>query len=106
MADGPHARVEKSVDWRMCTCSPRRMLGTRIDPRRWRLSADLTSSRHRRTQTSPEATMDSDRFDALTRSLSEGMTRRGLTRLLGGLALSGLVPPLAGAAKKDGKGKK
>ena len=27
--------------------------------------------------------MDSDHFDALVRSFSEGTTRRGLTRLLG-----------------------
>ena len=45
--------------------------------------------------------MDSARFDALTRSLGEGMTRRGITRLLGGLALGGLLPSLASAAKKD-----
>jgi hypothetical protein len=38
--------------------------------------------------------MDSARFDALTRSLSEGMTRRGITRLLSGLTL-GLLHPIA-----------
>src|SRR5215207_249935 len=46
--------------------------------------------------------MDSDRFDALTRSFSADTTRRSLTRLLGGLALSGLLSSLAGAAKKGG----
>ena len=49
--------------------------------------------------------MDSDRFDALTRSLSEGMTRRTLTRLLGGLALGGFLPSLASAAKTGSHGK-
>jgi hypothetical protein len=49
------------------------------------------------------AIMDSARFDALARSLSEGMTRRGLTRLLGGLTL-GLLGPLPVAAKKGGTG--
>ena len=50
--------------------------------------------------------MDSDRFDALTRSLGAGTTRRSLTRLLGGLALSGLLRPLSLAAKKRGNHKK
>ena len=49
--------------------------------------------------------MDSARFDALTRSLSEGMTRRGITRLLGGLTL-GLLHPIALAAKNDRDPKK
>lgn len=49
--------------------------------------------------------MDSDRFDALIRSLSQNTTRRSLTRLLGGLALSGLLPPQSLAAKKRGNHK-
>ena len=49
--------------------------------------------------------MDSDRFDALTRFLSQGTTRRNLTRLLGGLALSGLLHPQSLAAKKRGNHK-
>ena len=48
--------------------------------------------------------MDSDHFDALVRSFSEGTTRRSLTRFLGGLALSALLRPLASAAEKGGKG--
>ena len=49
--------------------------------------------------------MDSARFDALTRSLSDGMTRRHLTRLLGGLTL-GLLHPIALEAKNDSDPKK
>jgi hypothetical protein len=49
--------------------------------------------------------MDSARFDTLARTLSGDATRRGITRLLGGLALSVLLHPLAGAAKKRGHGK-
>jgi len=49
--------------------------------------------------------MDADRFDTLIRSLSEGTTRRGITRLLGGLALGALLCPLSLAAKKDGNHK-
>jgi hypothetical protein len=33
--------------------------------------------------------MDQDRFDSLTRSLTDARSRRGLTRLLGGLTLGG-----------------
>src|SRR5215212_6298917 len=73
--------------------------------RRWRLSAVRAPSLHRRTQASPEATMDSDHFDALVRAFSEGTTRRRLTRLLGGLALGALLRPLASAAEKGGNGK-
>jgi hypothetical protein len=50
--------------------------------------------------------MDSARFDALTRALSENTTRRSLTRLLGGLALGGLLHPLSSTANKRGHGKK
>ena len=39
--------------------------------------------------------MDSARFDAMTRSISVGMTRQGFTRLLGSLALGGLLRPLS-----------
>jgi hypothetical protein len=53
-----------------------------------------------------EAIMDSDRFDALARCLSEGTTRRRLTRLLGGLALGSLLRPPASAAEKGGNHKK
>ena len=49
--------------------------------------------------------MDSAHFDALIRSLSQGTTRRGITRLLGGLALSGLLHPQSLAAKKRGNHK-
>ena len=48
--------------------------------------------------------MDSARFDTLTRSFSEGMTRRGLTRLVGGLTL-GLLHPIVVEAKKHGHAK-
>jgi len=50
--------------------------------------------------------MDSARFDALTRTLSENTTRRGLTRLLGSLALGGLLHPNAIDAMKRGNRKK
>jgi lysophospholipase L1-like esterase len=50
--------------------------------------------------------MDGARFDTLIRSLCHDMTRRGLTRLLGGLAVSGLSRPWASAAKKRGNRKK
>jgi hypothetical protein len=49
--------------------------------------------------------MDSARFDALARSLSEGMTRRRISRLLGGLTLGLLLHPIAGNAKTHGKAK-
>jgi hypothetical protein len=49
--------------------------------------------------------MDDVRFDALTRALGEATTRRGLTRLLAGLALGGLLGPISSDAKKHGKGK-
>src|SRR5215217_4096020 len=48
--------------------------------------------------------MDSARFDALARSLSEGTTRRTLTRLLGGLAVGLLLHPIPGDAKQHGAG--
>src|SRR5687767_1247946 len=35
--------------------------------------------------------MDETRFDELTRLLTRGTTRRGITRLLGGLTLGGLI---------------
>ena len=45
--------------------------------------------------------MDDARFDALIRSLRAGMTRRGITRLLAGLALGsgGHAPPMPTAAR-------
>jgi hypothetical protein len=50
--------------------------------------------------------MDDARFDALTKTLSIGHTRRGLTRLLGGLSLGGMLSVLgtteALAAKRNG----
>ncbi len=51
--------------------------------------------------------MDQTRFDDLTRLLSVGLTRRGITRLLGGLTLGGLfaVDAVPTDAKKGGKGK-
>jgi lysophospholipase L1-like esterase len=50
--------------------------------------------------------METARFDALARALGQDTTRRGITRLLGGLALNGLLHPLANAAKKRGNDKK
>ena len=50
--------------------------------------------------------MDSTRFDALTRTLSETTTRRSLIRLLGSLALGGLLRPNAIDAMKRGNRKK
>src|SRR5215213_9419787 len=49
--------------------------------------------------------MDETRFDDLTRVLSSGTTRRGITRLLGGLTLGGLVAgdALPADAKKGDK---
>jgi hypothetical protein len=38
--------------------------------------------------------MDADRFDALSRALSTGHTRRRLTRLLGGVSLGGVLSAL------------
>ena len=50
--------------------------------------------------------MDADRFDALSRSLSSGHTRRTLPRLLGSLSLGGVLAalgtPEALAAKRIG----
>jgi hypothetical protein len=50
--------------------------------------------------------MDADRFDALSRALSTGHSRRRLTRLLGGLSLGGVLSALGGneaaAAKLNG----
>ena len=49
--------------------------------------------------------MDADRFDAVTRSLREARSRRGLTRLLGALTLGGPLA-LLGAAETEAKRKK
>jgi hypothetical protein len=35
--------------------------------------------------------MDADRLDDMVRSLTEGATRRGIARALGGLSLTGIV---------------
>lgn len=51
--------------------------------------------------------MESDRFDTLARTLAEGCSRRGVTRLLGSLALGGLLVRDAGdSLAGKGKGKK
>src|SRR5690242_16963416 len=50
----------------------------------------------------PELHMDGSAFDAFSRSLAHGPSRRTLTRALGGLALtgiSGLLAPAATVAK-------
>jgi hypothetical protein len=51
--------------------------------------------------------MDGSRFDALTRSLTEPRSRRGLTQLVGALALGAPIalPLQSRAKKKGGKGK-
>jgi hypothetical protein len=50
--------------------------------------------------------MDTTAFDGLTRALAGGMSRRGVTRMLGGLTLGVLAfGPIATDAKKGGKGK-
>jgi hypothetical protein len=50
--------------------------------------------------------MDTTAFDGLTRALAGGMSRRGVTRMLGGLTLGILtLGPIATDAKRGGKGK-
>jgi hypothetical protein len=49
--------------------------------------------------------MDDSRFDTLVRSLTDVRSRRGLTRLLAGVAVSGPLA-LLGLAETEGKGKK
>jgi hypothetical protein len=49
--------------------------------------------------------MDAHRFDALTRSLGAGASRRGLGRILGGLALSGGIAA-HGSERADAKKKR
>src|SRR5215211_974238 len=63
-------------------------------PRRWRLCAVLAPSLHRRTQAISEATMDANRFDALTCSLGQFVSRRATLRLLGGGGLGALLTRL------------
>ncbi len=49
--------------------------------------------------------MDQTRFDALTKSLTAGHSRRGITRLLGGLALSSPLVSWLGVAESEAKKK-
>jgi hypothetical protein len=53
-----------------------------------------------------ECVMDADRFDQLARSLTEGATRRGIARALGGLSLTAMLGPLLGLADAEAKKKK
>jgi hypothetical protein len=63
----------------------------------WRIVIVIASLMFQRNSSPRSA-----RFDALTRALSEGTTRRGLTRLLGGGALAAL---LGGGAAEDAAGR-
>ena len=72
------------------------------------LGATLAPGLHRRSQATPEDhDMDADRFDSVARSLRMPHTRRGVTHVLGGLALGPLaLLGLAGAEAKRKKKKK
>jgi hypothetical protein len=74
-----------------------------------RYSFHSTTGVQRLLSGSLEVPMDAYRFDAFTRSLGMGASRRGLTRYLAGLALASVVAtddPLSADAKKHKKKKK
>ena len=73
----------------------------------WRFcrQAVKVSGIDRPSQSKRRLHMDADRFDTLVRSLRETQSRRGLTRLLGGLAI-GAPLALLGLAETEAKRRK
>jgi hypothetical protein len=50
--------------------------------------------------------VEADRFDRFARLLSDGATRRGIVRTLGGLSLTGILASLLGHADAEAKKKR